>query len=201
MEKMWNLVISFLGNMCFWREVFFFQKILKICKKFTFLKTQFLTIFQGNFVFCPALVSIISFEKAHVFIFPTTSFIAIGYYFERRYDTVNMGESCTNQMCVEHFQCSQFHSISFKQILTICLFFKNSVWTFVRKLRCSALKSYLWQLLVSNSPPIPSMWENHSFYSIDFEWRIDWSALKGHIWLVDLTIFTVPYLRSVINCN
>ena len=34
--------------------VFFFQTFLKIGKKITFL-TQFLTIFQGNFAFFPAV--------------------------------------------------------------------------------------------------------------------------------------------------
>ena len=63
MEKMWNLGISFQGYLAFegkslqfWGEihhsmdmlVFFLQKNLKMCKKFTFL-TQFLTIFPGKF--------------------------------------------------------------------------------------------------------------------------------------------------------
>ena len=70
-KKMWNLVISFSGKCCFWRELysifrdnssfrwlfwsFFLKKCLKICNKFTFLK-QSLTIFQGNLAYkCPSL--------------------------------------------------------------------------------------------------------------------------------------------------
>ena len=42
-------------------SVFFLQKILKICKKITFF-TQFVTIFQGNFAFFPALMGYIKIE-------------------------------------------------------------------------------------------------------------------------------------------
>ena len=58
------------GKFCFWREIFAILKeivlfrwifwyfsynsVLKICKKFIFLIT-FLTVFQGNFAFFPAL--------------------------------------------------------------------------------------------------------------------------------------------------
>ena len=75
MEKMWNLVISFPGNLAFGGKTFailrrnicnfeakfmyilvcYFQKLLKICKKTITFLMQFLTIFQGNFAFFSSL--------------------------------------------------------------------------------------------------------------------------------------------------
>ena len=91
--------------------VFFFKKILKICKKFTFLM-QFLTIFQGNFAFFPALITtLMNFFYSiymlllHLADIPNPAITWVGSTVDRTvnhecYETI-LGEFTTNWFCIK----------------------------------------------------------------------------------------------------
>ena len=61
MEKLWTLVISFLRNLAYGRKSLQFGgEMYHLDAYFGLLLTKFVTIFQGNVAFCPALPCLIT---------------------------------------------------------------------------------------------------------------------------------------------